>query len=95
MNSSTGYGGGRPYNPEFVILNGTDPSVIIQRADAPMLSPVAGWEWGSAPFECNVGAVAFLEAAAPVEGLVDTFDLWFGGSDAVIGTARVKVTLTG
>ena len=93
MNSSTGYDGGRPYNPEWVILNGTNVSHIVQRADAPMLSPVEGWEWGTAPFECNVGAVAFLEAAAPVDGEVDTFDLWFGGSDAVVGTARVKVAL--
>ena len=92
MNSSAGYEGGRPYNPEWVILNGTDPSIIVQRAAEPMLSPTEGWELGVAPFECNVGAVAFLEAAAPVPGQVDTFDLWFGGSDAVVGTARVVVT---
>ena len=35
--------------------------------------------------------VVFLEAAAPVAGEPDTFDVWFGGSDAVVGTARVKV----
>ena len=80
------------YHPEYVILSGADPSVIVQRAAAPLLSPTRDWELGSAPAECNVACVVFLEAAAPVDGLVDTFDVWFGGSDAVIGTARVKVT---
>jgi hypothetical protein len=36
----------------------------------------------------------FLEAATPVDGMVDTFDVYFGGSDAVIGTARFTVTKT-
>ena len=40
----------------------------------------------------GVCAQVFLEAAAPVTGMTDTFDVWYGGSDAVIGTARVKVT---
>ena len=48
---------------------------------------------GVAPAECNVQCVVFLEAAAPVEGMPDQFDVWFGGSDAVIGTARIQVTL--
>ena len=81
------------YNPAWVILDGTDPSRILQRATAPLLSPTHGWEQGTAPFECNVGAVNFLEAAARVPGTAgDTFDVWFGGSDAVVGTARFVVT---
>lgn len=42
------------YNPAYVILSGADPSVILQRADVPLLSPDHGWEQGTAPFECNV-----------------------------------------
>lgn len=37
--------------------------------------------------------VTFLEAAAPVRGVPDAFDVYFGGSDAVVGTARVQVLL--
>ena len=53
------------------------------------------WEVGTAPAECNVPGVVFLEAARPVEGQPDTFDVWYGGSDAVIGTARVQFTRLG
>ena len=56
-------------------------------------SSLQDWEVGVAPAECNVQCVVFLEAAAPVEGMPDQFDVWFGGSDAVIGTARIQVTL--
>jgi predicted GH43/DUF377 family glycosyl hydrolase len=77
-----------------VILNGSDPSQILQRAQAPLLSPTRIWETGTAPAECNVQDVVFLEAAAPVmDGTPNTFDVWFGGSDAVVGTARISVTI--
>ena len=81
------------YHPGYVILSGVDPSVILTRSESPLLSPTRDWEVGIAPQECNVPCVVFLEAAAPVTGAVDEFDVWFGGSDAVIGTARVKVTI--
>lgn len=79
------------YNAEHAIIDGADPSVVVERAATPLLSPTHDWELGDAPAECNVGCVVFLEAVAPVDGLVDTFDVWFGGSDAVVGTARVHV----
>ena len=91
-NSTKGHGGAVTYNPSWAILDGTDPSRILQRATRPLLSPVLGWQQGTAPYECNVGAVVFLEAAAPVPGQPDVFDVWFGGSDAVVGTARIVVT---
>jgi len=79
------------YHAEYAILSGADPTVILQRAAAPLLSPTRDWERGAAPAECNVACVVFLEAAAPVDGQPDVFDVWFGGSDAVVGTARVSV----
>jgi len=42
------------YNAGWVILNGTDPSQILQRSNEPLLSPTFGWEFGLAPWECNV-----------------------------------------
>lgn len=80
------------YHPEFVILNGTDPTQILQRANEFLLAPTRDWEVGAAPAACNVGNVVFLEAVAGVDGETDTFDVWFGGSDTVVGTARFKVT---
>jgi predicted GH43/DUF377 family glycosyl hydrolase len=85
----------RPFScaAEYVILNGTDPTQILQRAQTPLLSPTRIWETGTAPAECNVANVVFLEAAAPAtDGTPNTFDVWFGGSDAVVGTARITVT---
>ena len=45
---------------------------------------------GTAPYTCNVPQVAFLEAAHPVADKADTFRLYYGGSDAVVGTALVS-----
>jgi predicted GH43/DUF377 family glycosyl hydrolase len=81
------------YHPGYVILSGADPSVILQRSQVPLLSPIFGWQLGTDPFSCNVPCVVFLEAAAPVEGQIDVFDVWFGGSDAVVGTARIQISL--
>lgn len=80
------------YNAEFAILDGTDLTVL-QRAPVAMISPTRDWELGDAPAQCNVGCVVFLEAAAPVLGQPNEFDVWFGGSDAVVGTARVKINI--
>ncbi len=80
------------YHPGYVIISGKDPNVILQRSAVPLLSPTRDWEIGISPAECNVACVVFLEAAAPTtDGQKDTFDVWFGGSDAVIGTARIQV----
>jgi predicted GH43/DUF377 family glycosyl hydrolase len=82
------------YHPGFVILNGANPTQILQRSSNAILSPTRDWEIGAYPAKCNVPNVVFLEAATPVDGMVDTFDVYFGGSDAVIGTARFTVTKT-
>lgn len=83
---------GTVYHPEYVIIDGTDPTKIIQRADAPLLTPSDfTWAQGITPSLCNVPNVIFLEAAHPTEE-PDTFRVYFGGSDAVIGTALIHVT---
>ena len=46
------------YNPGWVILDGTDPSKILQRSSVPLLSPDHGWEQGTKPYECNVHNVS-------------------------------------
>jgi len=80
------------YHPEWVVINGTDPTQIVQRAEAPLLSPsMFPWAVGTAPNLCNVPNVIFLEAAHPTSA-TDVFRVYFGGSDDVIGTALIKVT---
>ena len=81
------------YNADWSVISGADPRVVLQRAPAPLISPTQAWELGTAPAECNVPCVVFLEAAFPVLGQPNEFDVWYGGSDAVIGTARVKIDI--
>lgn len=38
------------YNVGFVILNGSNPTQILQRSDKPILSPELPWEIGSSPY---------------------------------------------
>ena len=82
------------YHPGYVILDGRVPGRILQRSDAPILSPDVAWTEGVAPYTCNVPNVVFLEAAHPVAGTVDTFDVYFGGADTTVGTARFRVDIS-
>ena len=79
------------YQPGWAILDGNDPSRIIAQAEAPLWSPQrADWMTGAAPALCNVPNVAFVSAAQPTERR-DTYRVYFGGADAVVGTAVVEV----
>lgn len=81
------------YQPSWVILSGQDPTKIIAQAPEPLISPMhAKWMRGLPPYQCNVNNVAFLEAAHPIGP--DTFRIYFGGSDAVIGSAVVNFNRT-
>lgn len=82
---------GSAYHPGWVILDGTDPTVIKQRSEEPLLSPEFAFEFGTPPYTCNVPNVIFLEAARPLGN--DTFEVYFGGADAAIGSAVVQVLI--
>ena len=83
---------GSGYHPAWAVLDGADPARVLRRAEAPLLGPARPWERGDAPYPCNAPAVVFLSAAAPLGG--DRFRVFFGGADAVVGTAVVTVTVT-
>ena len=78
------------------MLDGGDPSRIIARAPAPLLTPVASWETcggeagkGAYP-KCQEPEVVFSTGMKPLGG--DEFLIIYGGADSVVGTARVAVT---
>ena len=77
------------YHPAWLILDSANPGKIVTRASAPLLWPDLAWEQGIAPELCNVANVTFLEAARPLGQ--DRFQVYFGGSDSVVGTATVKI----
>ena len=77
------------YQPAWVILDGDDPSKILARAAKSLWTPTdQPWMEGKAPWTCNVPQVAFLEAAHPAGG--DSFRVYFGGADTVVGAALVQ-----
>ena len=83
---------GSAYHPGWVILDGKDPSVIKQRSEEPLLTPTFAWELGTLPYTCNVPNVVVLEAARRACDKTDTFEVYFGGADAVLGSAKIRVT---
>jgi len=83
------------YQPAWVVINGSNPEQIIARAPEPLWSPQReAWMEGKSPYSCNVANVAFLEAAHPVQQQ-DTFRVYFGGADTVIGSATIQIRVTG
>lgn len=91
-----GYPSPRPgstyqYNVGYAILDGTDPTKILQRSIEPLLSPHMGWEIGEPPFLGLVPNVVFLEGWLPLG--TDTFLAFYGGADSVIGAGIVRVTI--
>lgn len=84
----------RQYHVGWAILDGRDPSRVIQRSVVPVLSWTdRTWMVGNTTADtalCYTPSVVFCNGARPLEA-VGTFELFFGGADAVIGTAVVKV----
>ena len=83
---------GSAYHPGWVILDRDDPTVIKQRSNVPLLTPEFAWELGDLPYTCNAPNVVFLEAAHRISETEDLFQVYFGGADAVVGTAQVRVS---
>ena len=48
------------------------------------------WEQGKAPWSCNVANVANLGGGHPIAGQKDTFRIYFGGADTVLGCVSVR-----
>ena len=78
------------YNAGYVILDGKDPTKIVQRSDDPLLTVKYPYQQGTAPYTCNVPNVVFLEAAKSLGG--DKFEVFFGAADNTIGSGVVHVS---
>eukprot|EP00357_Protocruzia_adherens_P028639 CAMPEP_0114986080 /NCGR_PEP_ID=MMETSP0216-20121206/8234_1 /TAXON_ID=223996 /ORGANISM="Protocruzia adherens, Strain Boccale" /LENGTH=362 /DNA_ID=CAMNT_0002348489 /DNA_START=126 /DNA_END=1214 /DNA_ORIENTATION=+ len=80
----------KQYNPGWVIIDGTDPTKILQRAEIPLMSPVENWETGKSPELDLTPNVVFIEAAKALGD--DTFLVFYGAADSVVGVAKITVT---
>ena len=94
-NALGSWNGETGYMPGWVVLKGTDPTVVLQRSATPPLPYTHPWQRGNVPpWTCNVALVSNLGGGHPIAGKPDAFRVYFGGADAVVGTATVTVTST-
>ena len=89
----SGYPSSKPgydlqYNVGWAILQEADPTVILDRASEPLLSPELSWEVGADALTPNV---VFCEGWEQVD--VDKFILYYGAADTSIGAALLTVTV--
>jgi len=80
------------YNVGWLILDKTDPTKIIERSEVPLFGPDLGWEKGDAPYLGLTPNVVFLEGWISIGK--DTFLVFYGGADSVMGAGLITVTIT-
>ena len=87
------------FQPGWVVLSGKDPSVVLARAAVPPLPYTMPWEAGLRPtWPCNTPHVSNMGGGHAVGGPNpmggdDLFRVYFGGADAVVGSALISVKL--
>jgi predicted GH43/DUF377 family glycosyl hydrolase len=86
----------RQYHVGWAVLAGEDPSKVVHRSERPILSwSDRPWMAGNSTKQlCYTPTVVFCNGARRLVSSPagqDTFQLFFGGADAVVGTATVVV----
>eukprot|EP01113_Clastostelium_recurvatum_P012915 TRINITY_DN1673_c0_g1_i2.p1 TRINITY_DN1673_c0_g1~~TRINITY_DN1673_c0_g1_i2.p1 ORF type:complete len:370 (+),score=95.27 TRINITY_DN1673_c0_g1_i2:44-1111(+) len=80
------------YNVGWAILDGTDPTKVLQRCDTPLLSPELAWEIGTKPFLGLTPNVVFIEGWTQLGQ--NSFVAFYGAADSVIGALAINVDIT-
>eukprot|EP00298_Acanthocystis_sp_HF-20_P002513 c12926_g1_i1.p1 GENE.c12926_g1_i1~~c12926_g1_i1.p1 ORF type:complete len:356 (-),score=151.68 c12926_g1_i1:26-1093(-) len=82
------------YNVGWAILNGSSPTLdILERCTEPIISPALLWEVGVDPYLKLTPNVIFTNGIRR-ETAKDTFTIYYGGADSVVGAATVTVTFS-
>ena len=90
LSHGAGWGAG------WAILNGSDPTQVLQRASAPLVQPTMPWELGADgggpewEWELTPRCIGTVGGLQPLGN--DTFILWTSAGDAVVEPFLVKVT---
>jgi predicted GH43/DUF377 family glycosyl hydrolase len=84
------------YNMGYVILNGSNPSQILERIDAntPLFSPELEWEIGNSTDPQLLSLtpnVVFCEGLVAKPGAVDEFIFIYGAADSRVGVGTITV----
>ena len=93
---------GFPYRPNpigrcaigWAVLDGSRPTNTVSRSNAPLIIPTRPWETCEASNSrksetCNVPQVVFATGLKPLGN--DTFLLFYGGADSVVGVSKIQV----
>jgi len=79
------------YSMMWAVLSGDDPTKVVARSDWALLWPNVTWDTGLTPDLCNAPNVVFVEGAMQLANETDHFEVFFGASDTVVGSAIVAV----
>lgn len=89
-----GPGIGGQYIAGWVVLDGADPTRIVQRSVVHPFAIDMDYEIGNNPaWPVYRNNTVFVTSLIPVEGEVDTFRAWYGAADANVATAIVKISM--
>ncbi len=83
----------RQYHVGWAILSHDNPRTVLQRSAEPVLSWTdRPWMVGnSSKYLCYTPSVVFCNGAREVKGQENTYQLYFGAADAVVGSATVQL----
>jgi predicted GH43/DUF377 family glycosyl hydrolase len=84
------------YNVGYAVLDGRNPSQVIQRChkSTPLITPALGWERGVSPWLGLTPNVVFLEGWIAIPGSRNQFLVFYGGADSVIGAGIISVEIS-
>eukprot|EP01006_Ploeotia_vitrea_P044893 TRINITY_DN66882_c4_g11_i1.p1 TRINITY_DN66882_c4_g11~~TRINITY_DN66882_c4_g11_i1.p1 ORF type:complete len:339 (+),score=17.60 TRINITY_DN66882_c4_g11_i1:25-1017(+) len=80
------------YTGGWIVLDGKDPTKIVQRSAEHVLVPTMDYEIGDGPYPVQRHRTIFATSLLPT-GTKDEFRVWYGAADANVATALLKVTV--
>lgn len=80
------------YTAGWVILDGTDPTVIKQRSSTHLFVASMDYEIGNGIWPVQRNRTIFTTSVVPIQGQIDTFRVWYGAADANVAWATIQVT---
>lgn len=80
------------YTGGFIIMDGTDPSILKQRSTHHLFVPTMDYEigMGTSIYPVNRNRTIFTTQLVPLGN--DVFHVWYGAADAVVAWAQIQVT---
>eukprot|EP01113_Clastostelium_recurvatum_P030210 TRINITY_DN3660_c0_g1_i3.p1 TRINITY_DN3660_c0_g1~~TRINITY_DN3660_c0_g1_i3.p1 ORF type:complete len:249 (+),score=24.30 TRINITY_DN3660_c0_g1_i3:403-1149(+) len=78
------------YTCGFVILDKTNPAVIVQRSATHFFAATLDYELGTGPYPVQRHRTLFATSLIPTDNK-DEFRVWYGAADANVASALIKV----